>query len=126
MNITTADERCQPVASAAGIVLQCRVLGVELFAAADALRFRSPGGRFSDELKASIRLYKPEIVRLIRSACPTCGRPVDDKARCWVCHDRQCVGCGRPTGSAFIASCVSCGRLLPHSIPYQSDAEPGA
>jgi hypothetical protein len=126
MNNTTAGDRCPPAASAAGCIHQCRVLGVELFAATNALRFRAPEGRLSNELKAALAVYKSEIIRLIRSACPTCGRPVKDKARCWACHDRQCVGCGRPTVSAFIANCFSCGRLLPDSTPYQSDTEPGA
>lgn len=41
--------------------------------------------------------------------CPTWHRPRDAKLRCWKCHDRPCVKCRRPTGSAFIQLCVACG-----------------
>jgi hypothetical protein len=44
-------------------------------------------------------------------ACSGCGRPRDEKLRCWKCHDRPCRDCGRLTGSAFIQLCLQCERL---------------
>ena len=41
--------------------------------------------------------------------CPQCQGPLDDRRRCWGCCERRCSGCGRPTGSAFIAFCWPCG-----------------
>jgi hypothetical protein len=40
--------------------------------------------------------------------CPRCGRHLDAGARCWPCHYRRCVRCGRETGSPFIELCMSC------------------
>ncbi len=43
--------------------------------------------------------------------CSGCGRPRDEKRRCWKCCDRWCEDCGvRLTGSAFIALCAICAH----------------
>jgi hypothetical protein len=42
--------------------------------------------------------------------CPKCGAPLDRRCACWRCGTRPCVGCGRDTGSPFIARCVPCGQ----------------
>lgn len=47
----------------------------------------------------------------MNAICAGCGRPRDEKGRCWKCQDRPCCDCGRLTGSAFIEQCNRCARL---------------
>lgn len=49
--------------------------------------------------------------RVTVNVCPDCNRPVDEKSRCWHCHNRPCSNCGKRTGSAFIQMCDMCGCL---------------
>ncbi len=66
-----------------------------------------------------LKLRRDEIIAKLRPAdpppfCRWCGKPVDEKGRCWAkkCFSRPCEGCGRNTGSAFIANCFPCGEKL--------------
>jgi len=47
-------------------------------------------------------------------SCPNCRQKLDEKQRCWRCHDRICV-CGRMTGSAFLATCLQCDVASPRA-----------
>lgn len=44
--------------------------------------------------------------------CRKCGRKTDEKRRCWQCQERICEGCGRSTGSVFIATCNACAQQI--------------
>ncbi len=99
---------------APGVILaRCRENGIELRADGDHLRLRGPAaGR--EKVRALIAAHKPELLALLTAPpCPACGKTTDEKRRCWGCHDRPCEVCGRPTGSAFIATCAPCGNALP-------------
>jgi hypothetical protein len=87
----------------------CRARGVELTAAGDRLWLRGPAGAVDDALRGELGAQKAKLIGLLVATCPHCGRPTDEKRRCWHCHDRGCEVCGRPTGSAFLAQCVCCG-----------------
>jgi hypothetical protein len=41
--------------------------------------------------------------------CPDCQGELDGRRRCWRCCQRVC-GCGRPTGTAFVALCFLCSQ----------------
>jgi hypothetical protein len=83
-----------------------------LTAAGGRLKYRAPVGAVDEELKAEVLAHKGELIALILVACPTCHRPTDGKRRCWHCCDRACEGCGRQTGSAFIANCWPCQHAM--------------
>jgi hypothetical protein len=70
----------------------------------------SPGSRLTPADRAAIRSHLPALVGLVGGLprCARCGRPVDGKGRCWRCCDRACEGCGRGTGSPFLATCLVC------------------
>jgi hypothetical protein len=70
---------------------------------------------------AALAAHKGELLTLLAGptepalepgCCPSCHRPLDARGRCWRCCDRTCERCGRPTGSAFIATCCPCGNAL--------------
>jgi hypothetical protein len=72
-----------------------------------------PASQLDNATIDAIKEHKAELVsllrwRLERDACPTCRRPLDNRRACWKCCDRLCETCGRQTGSAFIAVCLSC------------------
>jgi hypothetical protein len=55
------------------------------------------------------QLSAQKLALLAYLVCQICRRPLDDKGRCWTCFYRVCeTGCGRQTGSAFIALCLQC------------------
>ena len=98
--------------TAEGLLADCRARGIELIAVGDRLRWRSRA-RLPPELLARLRDHKAVLLAALRPrACRTCGSPTDDRRRCWRCCDRPCVDCGRPTGSAFIQRCPTCGNRL--------------
>ena len=39
--------------------------------------------------------------------CPKCGKPTDERGRCWACKDWVCA-CGKCTGSPLISVCMRC------------------
>jgi hypothetical protein len=84
---------------------------VRLWTDGTKLRWQCRGG-LPDELRQLLVDHKPALLAALRlpGPCPNCGRDRDRKGRCWTCFDRPCVGCGRHTGSAFIATCISCGN----------------
>ena len=95
--------------TAADLLADCRRRGVDVTAVGDRLRWRCRGGPPADLLNR-LRERKAEILAtLTAAACPACRGPTDAGRRCWRCCDRPCVGCGRPTGSAFIQRCSACG-----------------
>lgn len=98
--------------NAAEVLKRCQATGVELTAAAGHLRFRAPAGMVDEGLRALLIAHKAEIIAALAAVCPTRGQPVDPKRRCWHCHNRACAGCGRSTGSAFIAHCWPCQHAL--------------
>jgi hypothetical protein len=72
-----------------------------------------PASRLDNATIDAIKEHKAELVNLLRErlqrdACPTCRRALDERRACWKCCDRLCETCGRQTGSAFIALCLSC------------------
>jgi hypothetical protein len=64
----------------------------------------------------------PSPALLEPDTCPGCHGPLDNKGRCWRCCYRRCERCGKSTGSAFLALCLTCdlGRdslALPEDQP---------
>ena len=110
--------------TAANVLAALRARGVELTVAAGWLRYRAPVGALDNELRHAAAVHRAELLALVgankadipglnRDAsgnCAQCRRPFDAKGRCWRCCDRACFLCGRPTGSAFIATCCPCGN----------------
>jgi hypothetical protein len=93
----------------AELLADLRGRGFEVTAAGAWLRVR-PASRLTSADRDAIRGRLPLLVALAVGvqACPRCSRTVDERRRCWHCCDRACEGCGRPTGSAFIANCLAC------------------
>jgi hypothetical protein len=97
--------------TAADLLARCRALGIELGAGSGGASLlweadADPPADLLEELAAN----KADLLALVRGPfgnCDRCGRPLDDKRRCWRCCDRLCP-CGRWTGSAFIALCILC------------------
>ena len=98
--------------NATELLAECRRRRVVVTAAADRLRVRGPAGEVDDALRSVLIAHKAELITTLAAECPTCHRPTDDKRRCWHCHDRACEGCGRQTGSAFIANCWPCQHAM--------------
>ena len=102
------------------LLAACKARGASLATAAGRLRFAGPTPAVA-ELRPLLAACKDDLIRaLLAGPCPRCGRPFqprDVAARvCWWCHDRPCEGCGSPTGSAFLTSCITCdltGRVTP-------------
>ncbi len=99
--------------AAAELLARCRGLGIELgIGAGGASLLWEADADPPADLLADLAANKADVLALIRGPfgnCDCCGRPLDDKRRCWHCHDRVCVDCGGWTGSAFIQRCVTCG-----------------
>lgn len=93
----------------ADLLAGLRAGGFTVAATGDRLRV-SPASRLSATDRAAIRGHLSALVRLVGvgPCCPRCRRPVDAKRRCWACCDRACEVCGRPTGTAFVATCLTC------------------
>lgn len=89
--------------------------GIELTVQGSKLRWRCRGS-LPDSIRDLLIEYKPELLKLLHqqnsSPCPKCGKPRDQKGRCWKCCDRDCLVCHRSTGSAFIQTCIPCGLTL--------------
>jgi hypothetical protein len=88
--------------------------GIELRADDGRIRWR-PAYLVSEPLAQRIRSHSAELVLLLPRlkqfpGCVTCGWPLDSACRCPKCFDRECVDCGRMTGSYFISRCLLCGR----------------
>jgi hypothetical protein len=77
----------------------------------------APAGALNAADRDWLVKLKPDLLVILTRrqggpSCPTCKRSLDDKGRCWQCCDRQCEGgCGRWTGSAFLAYCLQCEGL---------------
>jgi hypothetical protein len=72
-----------------------------------SFRVRSPKGAMTAELRDRIRTQRVDLLLLL-SACPDCGKSLDRRQGCcWKCGWRRC-GCGKQTGSPFIATCIPC------------------
>lgn len=79
---------------------------------------RGPKAEVTPKLLNALRWHREEIARRLTpenpvataEPCPACGKLLDSKARCWAlkCGWRRCGGCGRNTGSVFIANCDQC------------------
>lgn len=77
----------------------------------DRLIVTPPHGRkLNEDLATSIREAKDELIKLLSTGCVKCRRPLDKNGTCWKCESRPCVGCGKNTGTPFIATCVACGN----------------
>jgi hypothetical protein len=100
--------------STAALLDRCRDAGIKLTADGQNLGFRAPPGALTPELRAAIVARKGEVLALLGGAggsvvrCPDCRRPLDEKARCWHCDYRACEKCGKPTGTALQAHCLTC------------------
>src|SRR5262245_40101140 len=93
--------------TAASLLSELRTLGVRLFISEGRLRYRASKGIMTPDLHRQLAAQKSVLLALL--ACPTCRRPLDDKGRCWKCCNRACAaGCGRQSGSAFLALCLQC------------------
>jgi hypothetical protein len=121
--------------SASDLLASLRSLGVDLQTDGTRLRWRPPSA-VGPELRERILANREALLGLLiapgaplaapgagiatgppnAAACPSCRRPLDLKGRCWRCCDRACARCGRPTGSAFIATCCPCGNALNGTI----------
>jgi hypothetical protein len=101
------------MSTAAELVARCGALGIELGVSCGgaALVWEWEDDPPAD-LLADLTRHKAAVLALVRGPhgnCDRCGRPLDEKRRCWHCHDRVCVDCRGWTGSAFIQRCVTCG-----------------
>ena len=117
--------------SAFSLLTDLRRLGVELQTDGYRLRWR-PERIVAPEMAEEILANREGLIGLLTAPsapavagdvgvwtdfgnvaiCPSCRHPLDLKGRCWRCCDRACSECGRPTGSAFIATCCSCGHAF--------------
>jgi hypothetical protein len=100
-------------------------MGIRLRADGPRLRWRCRGPLPSD-LRDLLVAHKPGLLAALQGygPCQKCGRAPDEKGRCWNCFDRPCVGCGRPTGSAYIATCLPCGSRS--DAPTGREGSPGS
>jgi hypothetical protein len=112
--------------TAAELLARCHALGIELGVGTGGTLFweweadADPPADLLGDLAAS----KAAVLALVRGPhgnCHQCGRPLDDKRRCWRCCDRLCASCGRPTGSAFIETCNPCGRAAERVVEGEAD-----
>lgn len=67
---------------------------------------RAPKGALTAEARERIAAHRAELLEALGN-CPECKRPLK-RGICWRCHWRRCR-CGKPTGSAFIQTCILCG-----------------
>lgn len=88
-----------------------RAASVDLFVGDDG-KLRAVGSAASlSRVRNLIREHCDRLVALLTApACPGCGRPTDEFAICWRCHDRPCRTCGNRTGSAYLGTCTPCGQ----------------
>jgi hypothetical protein len=121
------------------LLAACKKRDIQLGAAGDTLCFSAPVGALTAGLRKALAENRTAILAALRAAeppaptpatspvqppavgnqpravdpacCPSCHKPLDAKARCWRCHYRTCGGCGKDTGSAFLALCITCGML---------------
>jgi hypothetical protein len=97
--------------------------GIRLAAAGEHLELRGSPDAVTPDIRAGAAEHKAELLALLTSSpkemsletversqatylpcvCPT--------GRCWRCCNRPCERCGKPTGSAFIRTCIACGFL---------------
>jgi hypothetical protein len=68
----------------------------------------------STPLAEKVYRYKAELIGLLSLGvnmrrCER-GHWLDSRDRCWRCCERGCCHCSRPTGSALIELCATCGR----------------
>jgi hypothetical protein len=91
--------------TASALLDLCRSRGVLLSIVGGSLKLRGPTEALQ-ELKLLVGERKAEILALLKP-CPGCSKPMD-RDRCWQCGYRACEGCGRDTGSVFIAMCLLC------------------
>jgi hypothetical protein len=87
--------------------------GIELRADDGRVRWR-PAFLVPAPLAQRIRSHSAELLLLLPHLnefprCTSCGWPLDSAHRCPKCFDRECVECGRATGSYFISHCLRCG-----------------
>src|SRR5262245_4662014 len=97
---------------AEGLLADLRSRGIELETDGTRLRWR-PVFLVNAPLVERIQQHRPELIGLLTGPdcverCPLCHWPLDSAQRCPKCCDRLCVGCGRPTGSYFIMTCMVC------------------
>lgn len=93
--------------NALGLLKSHKARGVVLKPHGGKLLVYAPAGTLNEADRDRLARLKPDLLAIL--TCPTCARPLDDKGRCWKCCDRTCsTGCGRWTGSAFIALCCQC------------------
>ena len=106
--------------AADALLADLRSRGVELETDGARIRWR-PASLVSAPEAALIRAHRAELIARLGDPggadalrrCPACRRFLDSRRRCPKCFDRLCAGCGRPTGSYFIARCFACGHALP-------------
>ena len=104
------------------LMAECHRRGIRLSATADRVHWLSVAGAVDDSLRGSLAVHKAELVRLLSATCPDCHHHLDDsRRRCWRCFTRLCVGCGRNTGTPFVARCIACGDRLNHNSGGWSD-----
>jgi hypothetical protein len=103
---------------AEALLADLRSRGIELAADAE--------GRVRWRPAFMVRAFEADLIRAHRAAlaallagpdtpprCKSCCWPLDAERRCPKCFDRECVDCGRATGSYFIKRCIPCGNALP-------------
>jgi PHP family Zn ribbon phosphoesterase len=73
----------------------------------------TPRNKLDARQVEQIQTLKPDLINLLKTACPKCRRPLSTNNACWRCHWRQCIVCGKDSGSEFIATCAPCGGALP-------------
>ena len=97
------------------LLARCRAAGVELAVGPGGASLlweatADPPADLLADLLADLAANKADVLAQVRGRfgnCDQCGRPLDDKRRCWRCFWRRCP-CGRPTGSAFLQLCLVC------------------
>lgn len=105
--------------SATVVLRKLHRLGVEVQAEGGRIRWR-PKEAVGPGLLTELIANKDDLIALLSAPvvrCPSCNGPMDERRCCWRCCDRICSGCGRLTGSAFVASCVPCGNRPSTDVP---------
>jgi hypothetical protein len=110
-------------AVAVNLLDTCRESGIDLYLDGEDFRFRGPRRAMTRELREALATHRADLMALLRRLpAPTPSAPVErfkpsylpcvcPAGRCWRCCNRPCERCGRPTGSAFIRTCIACGFL---------------
>lgn len=93
------------------LLIAARYHGADLLAVPHGIAIRGTSTA-RDALRDAVRDHRPELHALDQVGRLHCraGHLLDFDGICWDCHSRECAGCRRQTGSAYLSWCDACGR----------------